>query len=134
LDVASHGDPFRATLNIVGDQDFIGRVNQTPLLGVDLGGGYWLIPPCDCGRGLAVVGEVHYTTPLGDTDTFAGAGSLTSVAINSPLDEAHEVLHFTSGLQLGLGDGWQLRSAVVLPADDERVFDAEYLLQLNRRF
>lgn len=137
LDIASHGDPFRATLNTPADREFVGRINQPVLMGLDLGGGYWLIPPCDCcdgGGSLAVVGEVHYTTPLGNADELQADGGLTAVTINTPVAASYEVLHFTTALQIALDGGWQLRPGVVFPARSERVFDAEYLLQVNRRF
>jgi hypothetical protein len=37
-------------------------------------------------------------------------------------------------LQVALADGWRLRTGVVVPARSERVFDTEYLLQINRHF
>lgn len=137
LDIASHGDPFRATLNNPADRQFVGRINQPVLMGLDLGGGYWLIPPCDCcndSGSLAVVGELHYTTPLGNQDELQTDGGLTAVTINTPIAASDEVLHFTTALQVALDGGWRLRTGVVVPARSERVFDAEYLLQINRRF
>lgn len=135
LDVASHGDRLSATLNAPGAAVLAGRIDQPPLLGLDLGGGYWLLPPEEpSGSGLAIVGEVHYTTPLGNSDSFVSSGSLASVGVNSSGDAAYDVLHFTAGLQAALGSGWRIRPAVVVPAKRERVFDAEYLLQINRSF
>lgn len=137
LDIATHGAPFYATLNTPANREFVGRINQPALLGLDLGGGYWLIPPYDCGNcggSLAVVGEVHYTTPLGNEDELVANGGLTSVAINTPVSASYEQVHFTTGLQVAFDSGWRLRTGVVVPARSERVFDTEYLLQINRRF
>ncbi|UUO07239.1 hypothetical protein M4951_02765 [Blastopirellula sp. J2-11] len=135
LDVASQGDPLRVTLNQAGSGDLIGRVNQPTLLGFDFGGGYWLVPPsCCCGRGLAIIAEAHYTTPLEEDDQFAATGALTSASVNTSAGTAYEVLNFTTGLQIALGNGWRLRSGAVFPGRAERLFDAEYLLQINRGF
>jgi hypothetical protein len=124
-------------LNSTADRQFVGRINQPVLLGLDVGGGYYLIPPCDdcdCGGSLALVGEVHYTTPLGDAEQLTADGGLTSVTINTPVSASYELVHFTTGLQVALADGWRLRTGVVVPARSERVFDTEYLLQINRHF
>ncbi|TWT39010.1 hypothetical protein [Blastopirellula retiformator] len=134
IDFASQGDPLRVTINDTGAGDLIGRVNQPALWGLDIGGGYWLVPPCGCNKGLALVAELHYTTPLQDDDAFSAAGTLTTASVNTAASPAYEVLNFTAGLQLGLGGGWQLRSGAVFPGRAEKVFDAEYLLQLNRGF
>ena len=134
LDIASHGDSFRSTLNVMGPIVHAGRVNQPVLLGLDAGLGYWLVPPCQCGTGLAVVGEVHYSVPLGSEDSFTAAGPLTSVSINTPAAAAYEVLNFTAGLQFSLGNDWTIRPGAVLPAREERVFDVEYFLQVNRSY
>lgn len=134
IDFASQGDPLRVTINDTGVGDVMGRVNQPALLGFDIGGGYFLVPPCGCNKGLALVAEAHYTTPLQDSDQFTAAGTLASASINRPVNASYEVLNFTAGVQIGLGCGWQLRSGAVFPGRAERVFDAEYLLQVNRGF
>ncbi|MCC9606094.1 hypothetical protein LOC68_19610 [Blastopirellula sp. JC732] len=134
IDFASQGDPLRVTLNDTGASSLIGRVNQPALLGFDIGGGYWLVPPCGCNKGLALVGELHYTTPLAEDDQFSAVGTLTTASVNTAVSPAYEVLNFTAGLQVGLGCGWQLRSGAVFPGRAEKVFDAEYLVQLNRGF
>lgn len=135
LDIASQGDRLTATIDNSGVSQLVGRINQQPLLGLDLGGGYWLLPPEQpMGNGLAIVGEVHYTTPLGSSDSFVANGSLASVCVNNPGNAAYNLLNFTAGLQLSLGGGWRVRPAVVVPALSTRVFDAEYMTQVNRSF
>jgi hypothetical protein len=135
LDVATQGDRLTADLENPGVPQLVGRINQQPLLGLDLGGGYWLLPPEQpFGSGLAIVGEVHYTTALGSSDSFITNGSLASVYVNNPGNAAYDLLNFTAGLQLSLPGGWRIRPAVVVPAKHTRVFDAEYLTQINRSF
>lgn len=133
LDFPSHGDRLNATLNSIGVFETAGRIDQPPLFGMDIGGGYWLVTPSDRGAGLAVVVEVHYTTPLAPSDGFGASGGLTDVSVNSSAGPEYDLLHFTAGLQLAMANGWQIRPAVVVPAKDERVFDAEFLLQVNRQ-
>ncbi len=134
VDVATHGDPLRATLVLAGPLTHVGRINQQTLLGIDLGVGYWLIPECRCRLGLAVVAEAHYTAPLNSDDRFTASGSQTAVTINAPIGASSEVFNFTTGIQLSSWHGWALRSGFVFPARDEKVFDAEYILQVNRTF
>ncbi|PQO46900.1 hypothetical protein [Blastopirellula marina] len=134
IDVASQGDPLWVTINDTGVAEQIGRVNRPTLLSFDLGGGYFLVPPCGCNKGLALVAEAHYTTPLDDDDQFTTVGTLATASINQTARAPYEVLNFTAGIQVGLGCGWQLRSGAVFPGRAEKVFDAEYLLQVNRGF
>ncbi|WP_145048742.1 hypothetical protein [Lignipirellula cremea] len=132
LDIAAGSDPFQATLN-GATPELAGKIDQPVLLGMDAGLGYWLLQPC-CpqGRGLALLSEIHSTLPIhDDDDDFVAAGALGTFAINSP-PPAYEVLHLTAGIHAELGQGWSLRSGVVFPMRKERVFDAEYVLQINR--
>ncbi len=134
LDIQSHGDPLRTTLATAGVLVPAGRINQPLLFGADLGIGYWLVPPCECDSGLALVAEAHYSSPLSGQDRFTSTGPLVTLSTNTPVGASYEVIHLTTGLQWSMGNGWTLRSAVVLPGDTERVFDTEYLLQINRTF
>ncbi|MEM9645704.1 MAG: hypothetical protein AAF989_11995 [Planctomycetota bacterium] len=135
IDVATGGNEL--TVSAPGAGSFtLGRIDPQPLLGVDIGFGYWLVEPC-CGRsnGLAAVTELHYTAGLGDQDVFtlvSGAG--TTVGANTPRGTATDLLNVTTGLEYSTGSGWALRTAVAAPLQNERVFDTEIIVQANRTF
>jgi len=131
VDIAAGGDTFRATLES-SDRAFAGKIDQPVLVGLDAGLGYWVIPLHAGGRGLAFISEIHSTIPLGDdADDVAIDGLLGTFAINQPSPN-YEVVHSTFALHAALGNGWAIRSGVVFPLRDERAFQAEYMLQINR--
>jgi hypothetical protein len=133
VDIETNGDRLQSTLAVAGSLVSAGTINQPVLFGADLGVGYWLRQPCECGSGgLALVAEAHYSAALGAQDRFAVAGPLMAVSVNTPVSASYEVINLTSGLEWSIGNGWSLRSAVVVPADTERVFDTEFLIQINR--
>jgi len=130
LDIATGGDPLRASLDMATPVA-AGSVDQPVLLGIDAGVGYWLLQPAgDQGSGLALVSELHSTTGLSGADSFTAVGALGTFAINTP-DPAYDLLNLTSGVHAELGGGWSLRTAGVFPLRRERVFDAEFVLQIN---
>ncbi len=134
LDVATHGDPLRTTLDGVSPLTRVGRINQPPLLSIDIGNGFWLIPKSNEGFGLAVTSELHYTVPLGGDDSFVVADVSGIAGFNTSISPRYEVWNSTVGLQFDFPGDWSVRPAVVLPLRSERAFDVEYILQVNRSF
>ncbi len=135
VDVATHGDPLQLSLDGVSPLMDAGRVNQPPLFSIDVGHGYWIIPKSSDGFGLAVTSELHYTVPMGGNDSFSVVGALGTADINTPMTARYEVLHSTTGVQIDLPGEWSIRPAVVLPLlSKKKVFDAEYVLQVNCSF
>jgi hypothetical protein len=115
-----------------------GKLNDPTLLLVDFNVGYWLYRDPDAPRltGLAVVGEVHYTTSVQDGDSVSGpllSGGATIGAAGNRFD----VVNGTIGVQALLFDASSLRVAGAFPLKDgrdERFFDSEIQVQFNRNF
>lgn len=134
VDVSLSGDELFAGFQ--GRLDPVGRVDRGVTLGTDLGVGYWLVKPCcDCSSGLAAITELHHTTILDDPSSFTSdVIGLGSVSANTAGDTVGDLLNLTNGVQWTPGNGWALRTGIVVPIRDERTFDTEFILQINRRF
>jgi len=138
VDVAANGNTIQFVDPITAARTPLGRFNEQNLLFVDLAVGYWLYRDSFAPRwtGLAVVGEVHYTTSLQDTDLVAGAIGGTGAVITNPSNR-FDVCNGTIGVQALMFDASSLRVAGVFPMGsrpDQRFFDAELQVQFNRRF
>jgi hypothetical protein len=74
VDAAANGYIVQFVDPASGARTNIGRFNEQTLMFADLGVGYWLYRDSLAPRwtGLAVVGELHYTTTLQDPDLLAG--------------------------------------------------------------
>ena len=136
FDFDTNGDPVEV---VFGPQSFHGRLRDPTLMYADVSIGYWLYRDelrRDGGRmlltGVAPIVELHYTTTLEDAQGFQAFGS--GVA---PLAERIDVLNLTAGLQFQLGACSWLSVAGVAPLRTEpadKLFDAEVIVQFNRRF
>jgi hypothetical protein len=115
----------------------LGKLTDQNLGFLDLAAGYWLFRDPDAERvtGLAVVGELHYTTTLQDVDQISGAVNNASFTLNAT-GNRFDVLNGTIGIQALMFDTSSLRVAGVFPIGDEnrRLFDSEVQVQFNRRF
>jgi len=116
-----------------------GILNEQNLLYLDLSGGYWLYRnPCACGlTGLAAMLELHYTTTLQDTDVvqrsaFPTAFQLTFENCYNRVD----VVNLTVGLHSEFANHTLCRVGAVFPlqSGDNRSFDSEVQVQIERRF
>jgi hypothetical protein len=113
----------------------IGRLRDPNLLYVDSTLGYWLFKDSPDGAlggyltGLAPLIEIHYTTTLQDME---GVDSVIQ-----PLSKRLDILNLTAGLYFQLGPLSSLVVAGVAPlrtSEADKEFDAEVLVQFNRRF
>ena len=98
--------------------------------------GYWLHrDPCGCGiSGLAPVLEFHYTTTLQDADqaSFFG-GNLVFGSRTANFD----IVNMTVGLHVEIAGNTNFHVGGVFPLGDQlqdRFFDSEFLIRLNRQF
>lgn len=138
VDVSVSGDELFAGSD--GNLASLGRVDRGVTMGFDAGLGYWLVEPlCPCSSGLAAVSELHYTTTLGDPDILtatgipAGAGTAGTVGVNTG-DVIGDLLNLTVGLDWTRPNGFSIRSGLSVPVRDQRVYDTEVILQINRTF
>ncbi len=134
----------------VNDGQIISEFNDQHLFMIDLSFGRWLYKACEpCNRlqGVAGIIEFHYTTTLNDTDVVQ-AGTIPNTGFNgrgggfdqgdtlaNPFNRL-DVLNMTSGLRFNFNNRTMVTLAGVVPlrALEERVFDAEFSLQLSRLF
>ena len=134
VDVPTGGDSLIVSLSGGPAESF--KMNQPPLLQVDVGLGAWLLTPGTGNSfGLAATSEIHVATALADADTFTVADPLTLPNVFINVDSSiRTVVNSTHGLQASLPNGWALRTGVAVPLLTERIFDTEILVQLNRRY
>jgi hypothetical protein len=109
---------------------------QTVLYG-DVGTGWWLFRN-EAARyftGLAGLVELHYTGTLQDSDFTGFVGPPPNVYFGN-LDQHVNVVNLTVGLHLDVTEMTRCRVAGAFPLTDKnnRVFDSEVLVQLERRF
>ena len=93
--------------------------------------------------GIAAIAELHYTGSLNDADQFP-LGDATGVQVGLR-ENQFDVLNLTLGLQVEFSERWRINAAGVVPLRDrrfdalggrqeDRFFDGEFSLQLNRFF
>jgi len=121
--------------NPVDGAGTFGTLDEQTLLHVDTSMGYWLYRnPSACAlTGLASVVEFHYTTTLQDTDVIVQALGGTAFLFEK-LANRKDVPNLTVGLHAELGGQTLCRVGGVFPLSDDRAFDAEVQVQLERRF
>ncbi len=129
LDLAANGNRVRFD-DGSGPVD-VGKFNDQTLLYLDLGAGYWLYrnPQAPSETGLAVLGELHYTGTLQDTDVVTGP-SFTFANLTNRRD----VVNVTAAIHAQLNRNTSLRVGGVFPVggSNNRFFDAEVAAQLIR--
>jgi len=137
VDVAANGnriDSQDLAFNVASS----GVYREQTLLYADIETGYWLYRNADDRvlTGLASVLEFHYTTTLQDAgDTLLAAPPGISLEVTNPANRV-DMVNMTVGLHAELMGNTLARVAGVLPlsTSDNRAFDAEVLVQLERRF
>lgn len=129
FEFATGGDRLTASLNGGAPQEFL--VNQPALFLFDVGGGVWLTTPNRNGTGVALTNEWHFAQALGDDDTFAvdPTNALPNVFVD--FNTIRTVLNNTTGLHVQLNQKTSVRTAVSIPILEERIFDTEFMVQLN---
>jgi len=154
VDFDGHGN---AVQQRIGGTNFdqlvpIGVYQEQSLLFMDFSAGYWLYKdPCAWWiTGIAPVVEIHYSTTAQNTDIVVGPlGTIASEDLGFGEQQPpvgadrrglpggrRDVLNLTGGLHFQMGTNSTLTVAAVAPlrSGSDREFDAEFLVQLNRRF
>lgn len=108
---------------------FEGVLQDQNLLFLDFSLGRWLhrsSDPRDWISGIALMAELHYTTTINDTDFVAG--------VTNP-DNRMDVLNTTAALNFQFEiSSLRVGAAAPLRDDEESLFDAEIIVQLNRNY
>ena len=112
-----------------GTGGFEGVIQDQNLLFIDASLGRWIhrnCNPCKRYSGVAAIAELHYTTTMNDTDTVS--------AITNPYNRM-DILNASGALNfLFRKTSLRVGGAAPLRDDEERLFDAEIIFQLNRRY
>jgi hypothetical protein len=150
IDTPTRGNDVRT------DGLFVGRLKEQTLLYADISLGKWLYRnECNCCRcrqccvtGIASIFELHYTGSLNDADQLdVGEDFLingTDARVGA-VENRFDVLNLTMGLQVELSEQWRINVAGVVPLRkrefeasglrrEDRFFDGEFSLQINRFF
>jgi hypothetical protein len=114
------------------------RYNDQNLLYLDLASGWWLYrnPDAPVWTGLAGITELHYTTAIQNSDTVVVAQGPNPYFLANQCNR-FDALNLTAGLDATLGETTSLRVAAVVPlnsGEDDRLFDSELQIQVNRRY
>jgi len=131
-------------LDGTGSQGDYGKYNDQTLVNLNLGFGRWLYKNrhADVVKGLALLGEIHYTGTVQSADTVSGLRDLptlppevASFSITPRRSDMH-VVNGVLGMQFQIRKAAFIRVAGVAPLTDSsnRFFDSELSLQLGRRF
>jgi len=137
FDFATGGNRIDAG-DVGGPLTTLGRFNPQNLLFLDVGLGYWLYQneQSEGLNSLAGILELHYTSSLQDTDLVTGLAGGRRVDFTNNFNR-FDILNLTAGLQAQFSSLTFVRVACVVPlgtGDDERFFDSEVQVQVNRRF
>ena len=139
VDVPANGDRVHDVDSLTQENGVIGRYCEQTLLYADLETGYWLYrnPCAGWLTGLAAVLEFHYIGTLQNTHSLAvpTVSSLYDIEILNPANSVN-VVDMTVGLHGELARNTLVRVAGVFPlsSGDNRCFDGELQVQLERRF
>jgi hypothetical protein len=118
---------------VIANGPRIGTYQQQSLLFLDGKIGYWAYQN-PCARwvtGIAPTVELHYTSTMQDAPVVSRNGfGITPIAARQ------DILDLTGGLQFQLGPCTDLTLAGCAPlrTGNNKLFDAEFMVQLNRRF
>lgn len=134
LEVPTSGDRVITQVGAGPVQEFL--VNQPAQIQIDLGIGAWLLSPSgNDPTGLALISELHIATALQAPDQFDAVpgGATPNVFINSG-DTIDTLVNLTNGIHASLSGGWSVRCGVAVPLLQQRIFDTEAIVQVNRSF
>jgi hypothetical protein len=136
LDVPTNGDRIDYVDPGTGTGTF-GTLTDQTLVYADLSVGYWLSrnPDAPWVTGLAGVLELHYTGTVNDAQIIDQTVSSVNFQFGNFANRVN-VLDLTAGLHAELVHNTICRVAGVLPlrTGDDRLFNAEVQVQLERRF
>lgn len=137
VDVATNGDHVELDALRTSPTE-LGVLSEQTLLYADFSVGYWLLPKDNCGTlcGLAAIVETHCTTGLGTGTTVATPPASTNQLTFGPRTDNTDIFDFTVGLHAELRNGTAVRVGATFPftSGDNRAFDAELQVQVERRF
>ncbi len=125
MDIDLNGNNVRADLNGVNLQP-VGVLQEQTLLFADLGIGYQFRELGDDGSpAIAATAELHYSTPLQDSDSIS-TGALDIRNLVNRFD----VVNLTLGMNVQTNRNFSIRPAMVIPLSDDQ-FDYEAMVQAN---
>jgi hypothetical protein len=128
LSLPSSSEYVQATNGVTASRE---AFDPHTLFNASISGGAWLMrSPSGPLTGIATMIELHYTTVVGD-DQFAFASS--GGAGFDMFFERFDTLNLTSGLHFELSK-LNVRFAVVSPLREDRFFDTEIHVSVNREF
>ena len=142
VDLDAHGNTvLMRNLSTPGDLSSVGVFQEQNLLFVDFCVGYWMYQN-SCASfitGIAPVVEFHYATTMQNEDFVSGpfgvigAGNPQSGPVGSG---RRDIINLTGGLHFQMGRLSTLTVAGVAPlrTGEDREYDAEFVVQFNRRF
>jgi hypothetical protein len=117
----------------------LGVLDEQNLMYLDLSGGCWLYRN-ECARGLtglASLVEFHYTSTMQDTDVVRGVAYPAQLQLTfSNFANRVDIVNFTVGLHAEFANKTLCRVGAAFPVqlDDNRSFDSEIQVQVERRF
>jgi len=126
---------FQTDFDLNGNQvrsEFLGSqgiLQDQNLLFVDASVGHWLMrrnPRANALSGIAAITELHYTMTMNEPDSVAG--------VTNPFNHV-DVLNLTAALHFQFrATSVRLGAAAPLREDEERLYDAEIIVQCSRNF
>ncbi|GIW89802.1 MAG: hypothetical protein KatS3mg109_0234 [Pirellulaceae bacterium] len=130
VDLGSSGNP------VIINQGEQGRFNDQNLLYLDFSLGHWLLKDEEdlLIHSVATLVELHYVHTMQDADrVLIESGLPGAVELFGPVNR-FDLLNLAAGLNLIIGPVTNLRIAAVAPlrGADDRLFDSEFQVQLNR--
>jgi hypothetical protein len=136
IDIATSGNEVIVTNG--QQRGSLGYLNEQNLAYFDLSAGVWVWrdPFAERLTSVAVMGEIHYTTTLQDSDFINANVAGTPLNIGNPFNR-QDIVNGTIAVQAEIANTTTFRVAGVFPlgsAPDERFFDSELQVQINRRF
>jgi hypothetical protein len=135
VDVPANGNSLDVTnLNLTPQS---ATFHEQTAMYLDLGVGYWLYrnPRARGLTGMAGLLEVHYATTLSDAGSLTFFDGITTLDFGNSTGGVDEV-NLTAGVHGEFARNTLLRVAGVFPLreDDDRSFDSEIQVQVERRF
>lgn len=134
--------PTRGNSVVVEDfknRQTVGRLNESTILFLDVSGGYWLYRDPDARAiiGAALVSELHYGVPLGDSDSvkYVSSDGTVNFTFANP-SGLSDALNLTLGFHTVLANGATVRVGGVIPIEKQNDvdFDSEVQCQVTVPF
>ncbi|HTN75987.1 MAG TPA: hypothetical protein VL096_12100, partial [Pirellulaceae bacterium] len=137
IDIATNGNEVRISENQSASRS-LGYLTDQNLMYFDLSVGGWLYrnPYAERLTSIALMGEVHYTTTITNTDSMNVSSQGTVLQISNPYNR-QDIVNSTIALQFEIANTTTLRVAAAFPLgdrEDQRFFDSELQVQINRQF